>query len=192
MLKTRHEVTANAIWRFLQLRGYIGKEHQLTKWGKVLEAALTVTGSSKALEEAVFVAIELLRLNLLNADTMFAGYSGAPVHGSGKKLSWRNTTTFWAHKSTEVDKRNCMLVARVASLGKLRHRSRGYRGPLSRHLLAYHSIACTLHRSLRESLEISLATMFLKGYVDRDRDDWMDLALRWAPPPISDLSAKTS
>ena len=29
------------------------------------------------------MAIELLRLKLLNADTMFEGYSGAPVHGSG-------------------------------------------------------------------------------------------------------------
>lgn len=159
LLKTRHEVTSNVIWRFLQLRGYINKKHQLTHWGKVLEASLSVVGSNKDQEEATLVAIELLRLNLLNADTMFVGYSGAPVHGS------------------EVDKRNCMLVSRVASLARLRHQSRGYRGPLSRHLLAYHSIASTLHSSLRDSLEISLATMFLKGHVDRARDDWVDLAL---------------
>lgn len=42
-----------------------------------------MTGSNKDQEEAAFVAVELLRLKLLNADTMFEGFSGAPVHGSG-------------------------------------------------------------------------------------------------------------
>ena len=93
----------------------------------------------------------------------------------------RLVLTFLGLQVIEVDKRNCMLVSRVASLARLRHQSRGYRGPLSRHLLAYHSIASTLHSSLRDSLEISLATMFLKGHVDRARDDWVDLALRWVP-----------
>ena len=81
--KTRHEVTSNAVWRFLQLRNYVDKKHQLTPWGKVLEASLSMTGSNKDQEEAVFVAVELLRLKLLNADTLFEGFSGAPVHGSG-------------------------------------------------------------------------------------------------------------
>ena len=76
-----------------------------------------------------------------------------------------------------VDKRNCMLVSRIATLGKLQHHDKGYRGPLSRHLLSYRSIVSALHFSLRDLLEISLATLFLKGHVDRDRDDWMDLAL---------------
>ena len=83
LLKTRHEVISNAVWRFLQLRNFIDKKHQLTHWGKVLEASLSVTGSNKDQGEAAFMAIELLRLKLLNADTMFEGYSGAPVHGSG-------------------------------------------------------------------------------------------------------------
>lgn len=70
-----------------------------------------------------------------------------------------------------------MLVSRIASLGKLQHQRQGYRGPLSRHLLAYHSIIWALQSALRDLLEISLATMFLKGYVHRTRVDWMDLAL---------------
>ena len=84
---------------------------------------------------------------------------------------------------TDVDKRNCMLISRVASLARLHHQARGYRGPLSRHMLAYHSVVSTLHSSLRDSLEVSLATMFLKGHVDRDRNDWMDLALRYDVTP---------
>jgi hypothetical protein len=87
-LKTRHEVISNAVWRFLQLRKYIDNKHQLMHWGKVLQASLSVTGSNKDQEEAVFVAVELLRLKLLNADTMFGGFSGAPVHGSGAIASY--------------------------------------------------------------------------------------------------------
>ena len=83
LLKTRHEITANAVWRFLQLRDYVDDQHQLTTWGKVLETTLSASGPNKDLEEAAFLAIELLRLGLLTADTMFQGYSGAPVQGSG-------------------------------------------------------------------------------------------------------------
>lgn len=83
LLKTRHEITANAVWRFLQLRGYLDNQHQLTTWGRVLEVTLSASGPNKDLEEAAFLAIELLRLGLLTADTMFQGYSGAPVQGSG-------------------------------------------------------------------------------------------------------------
>ena len=72
-----------------------------------------------------------------------------------------------------------MLVSRVACIGKLRHQPRGYSGPLSRHLLAYHSITSAIHASLRDLVEMSLAAMFLEGEADRDRDDWMDLSLRY-------------
>ena len=54
-------------------------KHQLTKWGEVLQSALLKVGSKKEQEEAVFLAVELLRLNLLNANTMFPGYTGEPV-----------------------------------------------------------------------------------------------------------------
>ena len=73
-----------------------------------------------------------------------------------------------------------MLVSRVACLGKLRHQPKGYSGPLSRHLLAYHSITSTVQASLRDLIEMSLATMFLEGAVDRDREDWMKLSLGYA------------
>lgn len=70
-----------------------------------------------------------------------------------------------------------MLISRTACLGKLRHQARGYSGPLSRHLLSYHSIISSLHATLRDLMEMSLATMFLEGHVDRERSDWMDLSL---------------
>ncbi len=74
-----------------------------------------------------------------------------------------------------------MLVARVACLGKIHHLPRGYSGPLSRHLLSYYSVISTLQASLRDLVEMSIATMFLEGHIERDRDDWMDLSLGYGP-----------
>ncbi|KAL9098506.1 MAG: hypothetical protein Q9163_005846 [Psora crenata] len=158
-LKQLDELVANTVWRFLQLRAFVDESHELTIWGKILETALVAVGHRKELEEAVFLAIELLRFGLLNADTMFPGYQGTPVKG------------------TVYDRGLCMLVSRVASLGRLRHEPKGYRGPLSRSLLAYHSMISSLQTGLRDLLEMNLVAMFLEGNVDRDRYDLMDLSL---------------
>ncbi|KAL8914238.1 MAG: hypothetical protein Q9171_001109 [Xanthocarpia ochracea] len=141
-LQSRDEVCANAVWRFLQLRGYIDRQHQLTAWGKVLDSILSITGSQTEQEKAALLAVELMRFGLLNADTMFSAYSGAPS------------------RSNDIDKRNCMLV-----------------GPLSRHLLAYHSMVSAVQASMRDMLEMCLVTMFLEGGVNREREDWMEIAL---------------
>ncbi|KAI9831325.1 MAG: hypothetical protein M1819_005099 [Sarea resinae] len=159
LLKSEDEVLSNTLFRFLQLRGYVDAKHNLTSWGKALRAALAALNPADHLEEAVFVAIELLRLDILNANEMFPSYSGAPMRGS------------------ETDKRNCLLISRLACLGKLRHKSIGFAGPLSRHLLAYHTIVSAVRNSLRDLLDISLVTLLLNGDADRDRDDWIDLGL---------------
>lgn len=98
------------------------------------------------------------------------------------KIMRSRSTVTMSDSILDTDKRNCLLVSRVASLGKLRHQPKGYSGPLSRHLMGYHSIISTLRASLRDLVEISLVTMFLDGNADRDRNDWMDLALGSAPP----------
>ncbi|KAI4192530.1 MAG: hypothetical protein LQ346_004272, partial [Caloplaca aetnensis] len=158
-LRRREVICANAVWRFLQLRGYIDGQHQLTAWGKVLDRVLSGLGHSSDRERSTLLAVELLRLDLLKADTMFSSYSGAPFRGD------------------DIDKRNCMLISRVACLGSVVHQPVGYSGPLSRHLLAYHAIIAAVQTALRDLVEMSVVTMFLEGYVDRDRDDWMEIAL---------------
>ncbi|KAL8830353.1 MAG: hypothetical protein Q9170_005766 [Blastenia crenularia] len=160
LLETREEICANAVWRFLQLRGYINQQHQLTAWGKILNGMLSAIQYDSERERATLLAVELLRFDVLKADTMFSGYSGAPYRG------------------TDMDRRNCMLVSRVACLGRLIHQPRGYSGPLSRHLLAYHSIISAVQASMRDLVEMILVMMFVDGGVERDRDDWMDIALR--------------
>lgn len=77
----------------------------------------------------------------------------------------------------DIDKRNCMLISRLACLGKIRHEPKGWSGPLSRHLLAYQSVISNVHASLRDLMEMIVAAMFLEGLVDRDRNDWMKISL---------------
>jgi len=72
------------VWRFLQLRDYVDENHQLSAWGRVLEKALKATGTKQDFEEAVFLAVELLRFDLLNANTMFPHYAGTPQYGTGE------------------------------------------------------------------------------------------------------------
>ena len=152
--------------------------HKLTPWGSVLKATLEALGPNSDQEDAAFLAIELLRLNVLNADTLFPDYSGAPSRGSGSFLRYLYEG-YEANHWAEVDKRNCMLVSRLTSLGRLRHQSTGYCGPLSRHFLAYQALASTLQASLRDLIEICLTTMFISGEIVRDRNDWMEISLRF-------------
>ena len=70
-----------------------------------------------------------------------------------------------------------MLVARVATLGKIRHQEKPYSGPLSKHLTAYQAMASSVRTILRDLLESNLASMLLDGAVDRRREDWMELSL---------------
>ena len=75
-----------------------------------------------------------------------------------------------------------MLVSRLACLGKIRHDSKRWSGPLSRHLLAYQSIISNMQGSLRDLMEMILAAMFLDGSVDRDRNDWTEISLGYECP----------
>lgn len=83
LLETTSELRANTLWRFLHLRDYIDAQHSLTPWGKVLSSVLSSMPNGSKLEEAGFIAIELLRLDLLTSDNMFPTYTGAPMRGSG-------------------------------------------------------------------------------------------------------------
>ena len=77
------EIDAYVLWHFLYLREYVDINLKLTPWGSVLRTTLTALGPDSEQEDAAFLAIELLRLNVLNADTLFPDYSGAPLRGSG-------------------------------------------------------------------------------------------------------------
>ncbi|KAJ5246185.1 XPG N-terminal [Penicillium chermesinum] len=160
VLSSQDEILSNVLWRFLQLRGYVDAKHNLTVWGKALSHALADVTPSDNLEEAIFIAIEMLRFDLLNTQNWFSSVSGGPMRGS------------------DEDKTFNMLVSRVACIGKLQHKNIGYSGPLSRQLLCYRSLISEVRSALRNLVEVVLASLLLSGEADRDRNDWSELGLK--------------
>lgn len=171
-LETPSELLSNTVWRFLQDRGYINSNHTLSAWGKALKAAFDRAGSDGFLaetypiseaEEAIFIAFELLRLDLLNANQFpMPPYSGAPMRG------------------TESDKAHTLLVSRIACLGTFQHEQIGYTGPLSRNLLGYQQLAAAVRNSLRDLTEAHMCYVMLSGSAVRVRDtsEYTDVAGR--------------
>ncbi|KAI9734469.1 MAG: hypothetical protein M1818_006858 [Claussenomyces sp. TS43310] len=148
-LESTPEIIANVLWRFLHLRGYVGDDHKLTRWGLAFAAAIKELGPAQHLDEAAFLAIELLRYNQLNAQHRHEEWIGGPQRGS------------------EADKTSCLLIARSACLVKLRHKAIGYTGPLSKNLLAHHSIISAVRQSDRDLIEAILASLFLHAEAQR-------------------------
>ncbi|KAF3483463.1 XPG I-region protein [Arthroderma uncinatum] len=158
-LTSKQEIVSNVTWRFLQLRGYVDTKHQLTSWGKALESALSSLNPSDNLEEPTFLAIELIRLGILNAKDWFPNISGGPMRGS------------------DEEQQHNLLISRVACFGKIQHKPIGYSGPLSRQLLSFRSLVSTVRATLRDLIEVILATLLLSGEASRDREDWAELGL---------------
>lgn len=164
VLQTKLEILFNSTWRLLQLRGYIDENHKLTTWGQVLHSVITATSSEgimpgNDLEEGALIAVELARYGLLNTNTMFASYGGAPHQGTGK------------------DKRCTLLISRIANFGRFDHQAIGYTGPLSRNMLAYNSLVNAVRSGLRDLSEACVTAMLLCGEVSRDCCDLTGLGL---------------
>lgn len=154
-----------SIWRFLHLREYVDDKHQLTKWGSALAVALTALQSAaakwpsvEAPYEAVVVAFELLRFDLLNARHKHEELRGLPMNGN------------------EEDQQSLLLVSRCATLLRLRHQSYGYTGPLSKSFLAFRSLASEVRSADRDLLEAILASTFMTAQTQRRRDDSWQLS----------------
>ena len=88
----------------------------------------------------------------------------------------------------DTDKRNCLLLSRLACNGKMLHPSKGYSGPLSRHLLAYQCLVSVIRSSLRDLIEMSLAVLFLEADAERIREDFLEIADMCELPIASPIS----
>ena len=165
VLTSKSEVLSNALWRLLHLRGYINDKHELTSWGKALATTLKAIGPSAKtyddvhrMEEAAFLAYELLRFDNLNSRNRHSELIGGPLRG------------------TDEDKASCILIGRTACLLRLRHQNIGYTGPLSKNFLAYHSLIRAVREADRDLLEAVVASMFLNSQANRSRETLDDLA----------------
>ncbi|KAK3213851.1 hypothetical protein GRF29_28g1203786 [Pseudopithomyces chartarum] len=158
-LSTTDEILYNSIWRFLALREYVDNNHNLTAWGKVLKSTITALKGKSELEEAALVAIELIRLGVLNWDLSMFPYNGAPMRGQ------------------EKDKQFNLLVSRVAGLANLQHKAIGFTGPLSQHLLGYGSIINLVRQTLRDLVEVAATHMFMGAFAKRDLTNLSEIAM---------------
>lgn len=172
-LNEYEEVRANIIWRFLHDRGYINDNHTLTSWGKVLKASLDraladgTMNSQEAkaeMEETLFLAIELVKLDALGTQQMFQ----TPPYSGG------------LHRGTDKDRLNALLISRVACLGNVDHDEIGYTGPLSRSFLAYHQMIAAVREALRDLVEAHAGYIFLAGSVNK---------ITWKPTDCASLAA---
>jgi Temperature dependent protein affecting M2 dsRNA replication len=84
VLRSTDEIIYNVLWRFLQLRGFVNEKYELTSWGLALEAAISALDSADKMEEYVFVAIEMLRMGLVNGKDM-TSIPGGAEYGTGKE-----------------------------------------------------------------------------------------------------------
>jgi hypothetical protein len=85
-----------------------------------------------------------------------------------------------------------MLVSRVACIAKLQHKPIGYSGPLSRQLLCYRSLISEVRTALRNLIEVVLTSLLLSGEVDRDRNDWVELGIKYVfPRPLLTIQGWT-
>ena len=166
-LKSVAEVSSNALWRLLHLRGYINDQHELTAWGRALAMVLKSIrpivkqyNDKQHAEEAAFLAIELIRFDNLNSRNRHPELVGGPLRGS------------------DVEKASCILIGRTACLLKVRHQNIGYTGPLSKNFLAYHSIINAVRETDRDLLEAVTASMFLNSQADKEMVDLERLGRR--------------
>lgn len=164
-LSSQNEIVSNVFWRFLHLRGFIDDKHQVTHWGYMLEAALSVMDGGSRKEEQGILAVEMLRLNIINTQSV----TGTPVQSSDKAYEHKMYTN---------------LLSKVACFGRLKHEPVGYVGPLDRSLLTFAWEITAIRQLLRDLCETIMTTMFLNGDVSRERDDWAELSQRL--PFISD------
>lgn len=95
VLSSQEDILSTVMWRFLQLRGYVDEKHQLTVWGKCLDQALSALEPADNLDEAVFIAVEMLHWDLLNTKNWFSHVSGGPMRGSGRLTRYLTTIIGW-------------------------------------------------------------------------------------------------
>ena len=157
-LKTTDEIVANAFFRFLHVRQYINDSHELTKWGQVLETVLSSLGSTSRAEDTALLAVELMRLGLLNGNEV----DGTAVSSTEKD-----------HAAATIN-----LVSKIACLNRFSHKDIGFTGPLDQQLLSFGWMLSTLRVTLRVLLEAVLVSMFLSAEVDRERSDWTEISAK--------------
>jgi len=83
-MEKKDEIVANTVWRFLEMRGMLSAQHLHTPHGKALFQALKPCRVTDKFQEALYIAVELLKAGVLHGGR-YGGrvWSGGPMSGSG-------------------------------------------------------------------------------------------------------------
>ncbi|BGP58978.1 hypothetical protein NBRC10512v2_000268 [Rhodotorula toruloides] len=159
-LDKKDEIVANTLWRFLELRSFLTSAHQHTPHAAALHLAMKNSKVNDKFQEPLFLAMELLRANVLhNGRIGTRPYSGGPNLGG-----------------TEADKRSMLLVMRVLSIVPLVFTPGAWNGPLSRELLVFNSFIRATSRSMRTLIEAVAVNFLLRSDAQRSYNDYLGVA----------------
>ncbi|GAA5923083.1 Mkt1p [Sporobolomyces koalae] len=160
-LDKKDEIVANTLWRFLELRSFLTSAHQHTPHASALHLVMKNSKVNDKFQEPLFLAMELLRANMLhNGRIGTRAYSGGPNFSGG----------------TDGDKRSMLLVMRVLSIVPLVFTPGAWDGPLSRELLVFNSFIRATSRSMRTLLEAIAVNFLLRGDAKRSYEDYLGVA----------------
>lgn len=158
-LDRKDEVCANVIFRMLFLRGLLNQDHTHTPWATALYNTIKGARANDKFQEPLYLAVELLRANLLNDAPLSIEFSGGPSFGD------------------DEEQKAMLLIIRTISILPMNFKHQQYSGPLSRELLAFNSFTKAMSQSLRHLLENISMQMLLRGDARRAREDYLDIAL---------------
>ncbi|GAA5858792.1 hypothetical protein JCM8547_004990 [Rhodosporidiobolus lusitaniae] len=160
-LDKKDEIVANTLWRFLELRSFLTSAHQHTPHAAALYLAMKNAKVNDKFQEPLFLAMELLRANVLHNGRIGARpYSGGPNVNGG----------------TESDKRSMLLVMRVLSIVPLVFTPGAWNGPLSRELVVFNSFLRATSRSMRTLIEAIAVNFLLRGDAQRSYSGYLEAA----------------
>lgn len=160
-----NEMSTNAMYRLLQLRGYIAQDHSLTDWGRALLGALETTDAK--LYTAVLVAVEMLKLHTIKAEDFSARFLQ-------KSTQDQNTP--------DADWK---ILGRIAAVLPLQQNDAPWQGPIDREALVSFSLSQTVTRYLATLYEMCQINMLLRGDVKRTETFSRDLSKASNPFSVS-------
>ncbi|CAO3565577.1 unnamed protein product [Mortierella alpina] len=160
-LSTSVEVQTRHLSKLLQLRSFVDTAtHAPTAYGKaVVDAFKSQPAASSDFQDALIVALELIKSGLLSSKTYSHNYTKKPV------------------LEDESAVKAVRLITRTSSLIGARFKGiKSWAGPLSRDLLAFNSINKILTRHLRHLGEALMLEMLLANECQKDALDYTELA----------------
>ncbi|KAJ9122498.1 hypothetical protein QFC22_001927 [Naganishia vaughanmartiniae] len=160
LLDRKDELIANALLRFLSLRGLLVlPKNQQSPIGEALYKAVVASRLNDKFQEPLYIALELIRAGALHGDR----WDNEEISGG-------------ASMNTASDNQCMLLFMRSISILPLIFRNQPWLGPLSRELLVFNSFVNGLSRTLRHLIEAICVQMLMSGEAKKSRDDFPDVA----------------